>query len=66
MIPVVCDDKEITNQRPIIDRVYKEVSAKYGKKLAYTVGTMIENPRAAINSAKIAAVANFTPSVRTT
>ncbi len=59
MIPVVCDEKEITNQRPIIDRVYKEVSAKYGKKLAYTVGTMIEIPRAAINSAKIAAVADF-------
>ena len=59
MIPVVCDEKEITNQKPIIERVYKETSAKYGKKLTYTVGTMIEIPRAAINSADIASVADF-------
>lgn len=59
MIPVVCTETEIVNQRPIIDRVFKEVVAKYGKKFAYTVGTMIEIPRAAIMSAKIAEVADF-------
>ena len=59
MIPVVCDEKEIVNQKPIIEKVHKEVCAKFGKKLAYTVGTMIEIPRAAITSADIAQVADF-------
>ncbi|MBR1980639.1 pyruvate, phosphate dikinase [Candidatus Proelusimicrobium excrementi] len=59
MIPVVCDEKEIVNQKPIIEKVHKEVCAKAGKKIAYTVGTMIEIPRAAITSADIAQVADF-------
>ena len=59
MIPVVCIDKEIISQKPLIEEAYKEVLAKTGKKMEYKVGTMIEIPRAAITSAKIAAVADF-------
>ena len=59
MIPVVCIDKEIISQKPLIEEAYKEVLAKTGKKMDYKVGTMIEIPRAAITSAKIAAVADF-------
>lgn len=59
MIPVVCIDKEIISQKPLIEEAYKQVSTKYGKKFEYHVGTMIEIPRAAITSAKIAAVADF-------
>ena len=59
MIPVVCIDKEIISQKPLIEEAYKQVSAKTGKKFEYHVGTMIEIPRAAITSAKIAAVADF-------
>lgn len=59
MIPVVCIDKEIISQKPLIEEAYKQVLAKTGKKMEYKVGTMIEIPRAAITSAKIAAVADF-------
>lgn len=59
MIPVVCDEKEIINQKPLIEKAHKAVCEKFGKKIAYTVGTMIEIPRAAIKSADIAQVADF-------
>ena len=59
MIPVVCVDKEIISQKPLIEEAYKQVVAKTGKKMEYKVGTMIEIPRAAITSDKIAAVADF-------
>ncbi len=60
MIPVVGTDKEISDQSEIIDRVRKEVTAKYHiKKLPFMVGTMIEIPRAALTADKIARVADF-------
>ncbi len=59
MIPVVCVETEITDQKPLVDAAYKDVLARLGKKINYTVGTMIEIPRAAIMSAKIAEVADF-------
>lgn len=60
MIPVVGVDKEIQNQKEIIDRVYAEVRAKYGlKKIPFMVGTMIEIPRAALTAEKIAEVTEF-------
>jgi pyruvate,orthophosphate dikinase len=59
MIPVVCHENEIINQKPIIEEAYKDVAARLGKKIDYSVGTMIEIPRAAIMSAKIAQAADF-------
>jgi len=60
MIPVVCSKKELTDQEIIIDRVMKEVTAKFGvKKLPVMVGTMIEIPRAALMADKISEVAEF-------
>jgi len=60
MIPVVGDVKELVHQFAIATRVYKEVLAKYGlKKIRHMFGTMIEVPRAAIVSGKIAEVAEF-------
>ncbi|MGB2578781.1 pyruvate [Elusimicrobium simillimum] len=60
MVPVVCHENELIDQRAIIERVYKEVVAKTGvKKLPLSVGTMIEIPRAAIMSDKIAEHADF-------
>ncbi|ACC97903.1 Pyruvate, phosphate dikinase [Elusimicrobium minutum Pei191] len=60
MVPVVCHENELIDQRAIIERVYKEVVAKTGvKKLPLSVGTMIEIPRAAIMSHKIAEQADF-------
>lgn len=60
MIPVVSLVSEINNQKEIVQRVYQEVLKKYGlKKMGYSVGTMIEIPRACIVSGKIAEVAEF-------
>ncbi|MFH0806881.1 MAG: putative PEP-binding protein, partial [Elusimicrobiota bacterium] len=60
MIPVVCTEKELLDQKVIVDAIYKEVCAKYGlKKLPYMFGTMIEIPRAALQAGKIAEVAEF-------
>ncbi|MFH1492293.1 MAG: pyruvate, phosphate dikinase, partial [Candidatus Omnitrophota bacterium] len=60
MIPVVCEVKELQDQFSIINRVYKEVLAKYNlKKIPYLAGTMIEIPRAALVANKIAEVAEF-------
>ncbi len=60
MIPVVCDVKELKNQQAIVQKVYKEVLAKYNlKKIKHMFGTMIEIPRAAIVADQIAEVAEF-------
>ncbi len=60
MVPVVSTVEELKDQKKIVDRVYKEVCAKYGvKKIDYLYGTMIEIPRAALTADKIAAEAEF-------
>jgi len=60
MIPVVGHEKEIENQLPIIEKVYKETVQKTGvKNLKYSVGTMIEIPRACLRSGKIAETMQF-------
>ena len=60
MIPVLCTVKELTDQKPIVERVYKEVCQKYKvKKINYMLGTMIEIPRAALTADEIAAEAEF-------
>lgn len=60
MIPVVCTVKEISCQVEIINQVYQEVLTKCKlKAIPYTVGTMIEIPRAALVADKIAQVADF-------
>ena len=60
MIPVVSDVKELNHQFDITRRVYQEVLNKYGlKKIKNLVGTMIEIPRAALLSNKIAEIAQF-------
>jgi pyruvate,orthophosphate dikinase len=60
MIPVTCAPTELENQRVIVDRVHKEVMAKFGlKSLPMMYGTMIEIPRAALQAGKMAEVAEF-------
>lgn len=59
MVPLVGDVKELQNQVDIIKRVAEENIKKYGVKLKYLVGTMIEIPRAALTADKIAEVAEF-------
>jgi len=59
MIPLVGLETEITTQREIVDRVVKEEFARAGKELPYTIGTMIELPRAALIADDIAKHADF-------
>lgn len=60
MIPVTCTVNELSHQKEIVDRVYKETCVKMKtKKIPYLYGTMIEIPRAALKAAQMATVADF-------
>lgn len=59
MIPLVIDDKEFTILADITRTTADSVMAKAKTKIAYSVGTMIETPRAALLADRIAHVADF-------
>jgi len=60
MIPLVGHVNEFKNQKEVVVRVANEVMAKYRvKNLQYSVGTMIEIPRAVLTADEIAAEADF-------
>jgi pyruvate,orthophosphate dikinase len=60
MIPVTCSVTELSVQKVIVDRVYKDVLAKLGlSEIPFMYGTMIEIPRAALTAGKMAEVAEF-------
>jgi pyruvate, orthophosphate dikinase len=60
MIPVVCNEKELTHQLALAKKTYGEVLKKYNlKKIKHMFGTMIEIPRACIVADKLAQVAQF-------
>jgi len=60
MIPVVCDAKELEDQLAIFKKAYEKVLKKYSlKNIKHMFGTMIEVPRAALVSGKLATVAQF-------
>ena len=59
MVPLVGYADELKNQVDIIHRVAKEVMEKKKVTIDYLVGTMIEVPRAAIQAAEIAKIAEF-------
>ena len=60
MVPVVGLAAELDDQKKIVDKVYREVCAKYNvPKIEYLYGTMIEIPRACLTADKIAQSAEF-------
>ena len=59
MVPLVGGPKEMAHQKKIIQCTAEEVFAKEGMRIEYTVGTMIEVPRAALIADDIAQVADF-------
>jgi len=59
MIPLVGMKKELEITRAQVDKIAAEVFAETGTKIEYSVGTMIELPRAAILADKIAESADF-------
>ena len=59
MIPLVSHVKELAVLRANAIRVCDEVIARYGVKVEYLIGTMIELPRAALTADQIATEAEF-------
>ena len=62
MVPLVSYAKELELQKAVIDEAAVEVRKKHGLKasqLKYSVGTMIEIPRAALTAAEVAEHAEF-------
>jgi pyruvate,orthophosphate dikinase len=59
MIPVVGNEKELSSQREVVERTAKEVFKEKGMEIPYTVGTMIELPRACLVADRVAQYADF-------
>jgi len=59
MIPLVATRRELEITRTQIDTVAAAVFAEAGMAIEYSVGTMIELPRACVTADKIAEVADF-------
>ena len=59
MVPLVAAGAELERIKAVIDRTAETVAAETGAALEYTVGTMIELPRAALRAAEIASAAEF-------
>jgi pyruvate,orthophosphate dikinase len=59
MVPLTGTREELADQKAIIVRMAEEQMAKFGVKLHYLVGTMIEIPRAALTADAVAQEAEF-------
>jgi pyruvate,orthophosphate dikinase len=59
MVPLVATLKEFENQRAILEDAARVVLGGMGEEVAYTIGTMIELPRAALTADEIATKAEF-------
>jgi pyruvate,orthophosphate dikinase len=59
MIPVTVSVKELDDQKAICDRAHADVEKKFGIKISYLYGTMIEIPRAAMLAEEMAKTAQF-------
>lgn len=59
MVPLVSTRKELTLMKEVVERAAQDVMEATGKTIEYTVGTMIELPRAALQAHEIAKDAEF-------
>jgi pyruvate,orthophosphate dikinase len=60
MVPVTCDVSEIEVTKKITDRIHAEILEQFGlAELEYKYGTMIEIPRAALLSDRMAKACEF-------
>jgi pyruvate,orthophosphate dikinase len=59
MIPLVSTLAEFDHQRAILERVATQVLGGMGEEVEYSIGTMIELPRAALTADEIASHAEF-------
>lgn len=59
MIPLVGHVNELKQMRHLVEEVAREITLKIGQDVPFTVGTMIEVPRAALTAKEIAQEADF-------
>jgi pyruvate,orthophosphate dikinase len=59
MIPLISTEQELAHQRQVVADVATEVLGAHGMTMAYSIGTMIELPRAALTAGAIAQHADF-------
>ncbi len=59
MIPLVMDLKELDRMKELLNRTARGVFQQYGLELKYSIGTMIELPRATLVADEIAKEAEF-------
>lgn len=59
MIPLVSTEKEFTTLKEVIKETARQIFKKEGEEISFTIGTMIEIPRACLIADKIAAQADF-------
>jgi pyruvate,orthophosphate dikinase len=59
MVPVTIGGEELKLTKIIVDRIHTEMEAKYGIKLEYLYGSMLEIPRACFMANKMAETAQF-------
>ena len=59
MVPLIATKREFDILKEMVDHVGKEIMAREGVTLPYSVGTMIELPRAALMAGAIAETAQF-------
>jgi pyruvate,orthophosphate dikinase len=59
MVPLIATKREFDILKEMVDRVGEEIMSREGIKLPYSVGTMIELPRAALMAGEIAESAAF-------
>jgi pyruvate,orthophosphate dikinase len=59
MIPLIATEVELANQRQVVADTAREVLGAHGMTMAYSIGTMIELPRAALTADAIAQHADF-------
>ncbi len=59
MVPLVATVAEFENQRAILETAAQRILGAMGEEIPYTIGTMIELPRAALTADEIAEKADF-------
>ena len=59
MLPLISGARELATLRELVERTASSVLKERGRRLAYSVGTMIEVPRAALVAGRIALHADF-------
>jgi len=59
MIPLVAHVEELRILKALVDTTAREVMRERRQRVRYSVGTMIEVPRAALTAERVAAVADF-------